>query len=149
MKLPRFGIKALLIVSTAIALWLSTFAGYRGAEDVRASIMLAVTIAAGAAAFYSDGAKRAFWGGVFAALLVMGTRATFTGLTPRMQWVTQVAMDWSAYLSSNPSQRKHYMEHVMATVGYSTRLVVAALIGLVCTFVYRQSQDSKDANSAD
>jgi hypothetical protein len=139
MKLPRFSLKTLLIVATALALWFSTFASYRGAEDVRGFVMLAVAVAAGAAACCSKGGRRAFWGGLCASLLIMGSRSQFVSFAPRLTWLFQITMDLSGYLSSDPMQRKHLMESIQA-MHFGVWLVIAMMIGLLCAYIHRQSR---------
>jgi len=70
--MPSFGIKALLFAFSLVALWLSTFSGYAAGGDVRASVLLMVFVAAGYAAVYSGGKRRAFWAGFFVVMLVCG-----------------------------------------------------------------------------
>jgi len=61
--MPRFGIKSLLLVIGVAALWLSTLAGYTGAEDVQAFILLAILVLSGIAAMSHTGRRGAFWAG--------------------------------------------------------------------------------------
>jgi hypothetical protein len=59
--MPRFGVKAVLVVLSAAALWLSSFTNYIGSDDVRRAILLFVTCASVAMAFSTSGQRRAFW----------------------------------------------------------------------------------------
>src|SRR5690349_9386926 len=64
-RMFRFSILSLFLLTTAVALWISTIAGYESAHDVRAFVMLSVCVAAGVAAAKYDGRRRAFWLGFF------------------------------------------------------------------------------------
>jgi hypothetical protein len=70
--MPRFGTKSLLIVVGVVALWLSTFAGYRAGHDVQASILLTIFIGSAVAALCYSGKRRAFWGSFFGVMLLCG-----------------------------------------------------------------------------
>ena len=59
---PRFGTKSLLLVVTLVALWLSTFAGFGAAADVRASILLLIFVGSAVAALCNRGKSPAFSG---------------------------------------------------------------------------------------
>jgi hypothetical protein len=141
MKLPRFGMKTLLIIATAIALWLSTFSAYTGHEDVRGFVMLSVAIGSGATAVYSGGAKRAFWGGFFAAIATMGARGTFLSFSPRFAWATQLAYNLAELL---PGQANQNLRNLQATFAYLCSLLMAALIGLLCTYIYHQCRTTSE-----
>jgi hypothetical protein len=70
--MPRFGTKSLLIVVGVVALWLSTFAGYRAGHDVQASILLTIFVGSAVAAVCYSGKRRAFWGSFFGVMLLCG-----------------------------------------------------------------------------
>jgi hypothetical protein len=70
--MPHFGTKSLLIGFVVAALWLSTFSGYRAAQDVRHSILLLILVASGFMAIYSRGRRRAFWAGYFVVMFCCG-----------------------------------------------------------------------------
>src|SRR4051812_12765029 len=71
MQIPRFGMKSLLILFAAVALWLSTFVQYTGAHDFRYAMKLAVAIVSAAASASSVGAGRYYWGGFAATMLAL------------------------------------------------------------------------------
>jgi hypothetical protein len=90
--MPRFGIKALLVAFTVVAVWLSTFSNYRMAEDVRRSILLMILLASGSAVLWGRGRARAFWIGFFAAMLLCGG----TDLQrPLHRYVPDFAWQWN------------------------------------------------------
>jgi hypothetical protein len=90
----RFGTKTLLFVFVLVALWCSTFSGYRSGSDVRASVLLIILLAAGFLAVYGHGRQRAFWAGFFVVMLLMGGNL-FQGpaskYTPNFFWRTQAS----------------------------------------------------------
>jgi hypothetical protein len=86
----RFSTKALLFAFVLVAAWFSTFAGYRGSMDVRASVLLVVLLTAGFAALYSRGKERAFVTGFFVVLLVNGGnlfQAPLSKYLPNFSWL--------------------------------------------------------------
>src|SRR5262245_5779188 len=136
--MPRFRLATILIGFAAVALWLSTFAAYMGAEDVRMFIMLATVVASAANAIYASGSRRAFWGGFFAAMLAMGSRTAFVNYSPRLTWLSQVSLSLSQYVSRNPINRKQGMEAIQTTLYFLLWLIMATLLGLLCVYVYRR-----------
>jgi hypothetical protein len=141
--MPRFNLASLLIVIAVVALWLSTFTAYTGADDVRAFIMLAIVFASGAAAVYSTGAKRAFWGGFFAGTLAMGSRTTFFAYSPRLTWLNRVSADVARrFPDGGIPQWKHNSESIQASLYLLTWLVMATILGLICLWVYWQFHKS-------
>src|SRR4051812_39367293 len=101
--IPRFSLATLLVATTALAVWFSTFYRYTGSDDVRAIFMLAIIIAPGAAAVYSEGAKRAFWGGFFATMFGLGSRL-FLGGAPRFNWAMNKPGGWGAFFTDDRTQ---------------------------------------------
>ena len=140
--MPRFRIKSLLILSAAIAVWFSTFARYTGADDVQHFMILAITIGSGAAAVSAVGAKRAFWGGFCATMWAVNSRTLFSA-TPRFSWLTQASIYLSRYISQGPASGKANMDSIQITLAVCLWLVMAALIGMLCTYIYKQNQPSK------
>jgi hypothetical protein len=98
--MPRFGIKTLLVALTVAALWLSTFANYSMAEDVRRSILLLIFVAAGMAALWGRGRNRAFWVGFFVAMLLC---AGSEWQRPLSRYVPQFSWQWNANIYSPPT----------------------------------------------
>src|SRR4051794_8349308 len=83
-RMIRFSIATMLIAATMVGLWFSTFYHYAGSDDVRALFWLFIVIVPGAAAAYSQGAIRAFWGGFFAAEFALASK--FLNGAPRFFW---------------------------------------------------------------
>ena len=102
-QLPRFGTRSLLLAFAVAALWLSTFAGYAAAQDVRRSIMLVVFLISGFAALYSRGQQRAFWSGFFAVMLLcagLDLQQPLHRYVPDFVW--QNSIETSAQLAPPP-----------------------------------------------
>jgi hypothetical protein len=88
----RFGTKTLLFMFILVALWCSTFSGYRSGSDVRASVLLIILLSAGFLAVYGRGRQRAFWAGFFVVMLLMGGnlfQGPVSKYTPNFFWRTQ------------------------------------------------------------
>jgi hypothetical protein len=137
--MPRIQLATLVIVFTANALWLSTFASYAGADDVRAFIMLAIVVASGAEAFYSTDANRAFWSGFFATLVLMTLRSIAGGngfRWPRLTWIAPLSVGLAGQFPVNPLQIQRLIEYLQASLFLLTWLIVATLIGLICVYIY-------------
>jgi hypothetical protein len=101
----RFSVKSLLFAFVLVAAWFSTFAGYRGSMDVRASVMLVVLLTAGFAALYSCGKDRAFLAGVFVVVLLNGGNLFQTPLTkyvPNFYWLSTPSPAYPVFASPPP-----------------------------------------------
>jgi hypothetical protein len=93
--MPRFGMKALLLIAAIVAVWLSTLSGYTGAEDVRNIIRLLVFISAGSVALFGHGRRRAFAVGFFAVMFCLGT--------PIIKFAPQFSWLWTPAMYVNPT----------------------------------------------
>ena len=140
--MPRFGLKSLLIVFALVAVWCSTLRDFAGAQDVRAFVMIAIFVASGVAAYAYEGRWRAFWMGVFGTQFVMGSRQFFTLFGARFDWALRLIRDW-ANDPMQPRARGTYILGVHMTLIYGATLIVAALIGLLCVYVYDQAKRNK------
>jgi hypothetical protein len=81
--------KSMLVAFAVMALWMSTFSGCAGASEVRKTILLGTFMAAGFAALYNRGRRRAFWAGFVAVMLVCGGLSVQRPLdryTPDFNW---------------------------------------------------------------
>jgi hypothetical protein len=134
---PRFRLISLLIAFLAMAMWLSTFAAYPGADDIRSFMMLSIIVAAGANAAYSHGPPRAFWGGFTAASLMMGSRI-LANVSPRFTWLSQVSLSLARYTTQGGSLAKRNMESIQATLFLASWLLMATICGLMCVYIYRR-----------
>lgn len=124
--MPRFGMKSLLIAFALIALWLSTFAGYTGADDVRAFIMLAILVTSGIAAMTHTGRRRAFWAGFFGTTLAIDTKMFFLAFDATFRWMRQFSIDWGQRLA-NPdwADSGHLAKSINATIFLVLTLALA------------------------
>jgi hypothetical protein len=138
MQMPRFGMKSLLILFAAVALWLSTFAQYKAADDVRYVVRLAVAIISAAAATSNVGARRWYWGGFSTTMFALCWRASlgptrdFTlGFWPSIQ-LTEFATKGSTIGSGSA-------QGIQSTLVFIFWLAVSTVIGLLCSYVYSQT----------
>ena len=134
--MPSFSLTSLLIVFTAVVLWFSTFAGYPGADDVRALILLSILITSGVAAFSFSARRRAFWIGFFGTMLMTVTRGTFNALGARFQWAMQVSRDLGQLLPVEQINQGRAVMAVHATIIWGLMIAVAIVIGILCVKVY-------------
>jgi hypothetical protein len=141
-RLPRFRLKSLLIIMAVTGLWFSTFARYVGSEDVQQLVILVITILPGAAAFSATGSPRWFWGGFCAAMVALGSKTLFN-VGPRFSWLFPVSNSLSRYISKGPASGKANAEFIQVTLALLLWTATATLIGLLCAYVYKQSQSEK------
>jgi hypothetical protein len=132
--IPRFSIATMLIVSAVVAVWFSTFYSYTGSDDVRAICWLAIVIAPGAAAAYSEGARRAFWGGFFTTEFVLANRSLLNG-APRFYWAINKPNGWGVVFTEDRMQWSRIQNFVQATFTLVGWLVIGAVFGLMCVYV--------------
>jgi hypothetical protein len=151
--MPRFGTKMLLIAVAVVAIWLSTFAGYKGASDIRAAIMFVVTFAAGFAAVYNRGSRRAFWAGFVSALLVLAAFPHNGRFVPGLGWGIDIARQWATSVPVGPlapdvrtdtpgmlyGRQGQLYEAIFATLWAMSVLSLATVVGVVGVMIYRQS----------
>lgn len=143
--MPRFGIKSLLIVMAMAALWLSTFAGYTGGDDLRAVIMLAILVTSGIAAMSHTGRRRAFWAGFFGTTLALDTKLFFTAFTATFSWMRQFSMDWGMRLANPDWQdRGQFAKSINATIFLALSLAMATVIGLLSVYVYDRCRETEE-----
>lgn len=145
--MPRFRIVTLLIVLAVVALWLSTFAAYTAADDVRKFIILTIVICSGAIAVYSTAERRAFWGGFFVTLFAMGAGGNFLAHKPRLTWLTSPSRSLAQYISDdpNPIEWKQNIESVTTTLFLLLWIFLAAMIGLLCVYIYKQTHRADES----
>jgi hypothetical protein len=145
--MSRFGLKTLFLIITYVALWASTFTNYSGVEDVRAFVMTSVFVGSGVAAYSYSGKSRAFWLGFFGTLLVFGSRRFFDTYSARFTWARSFAMQMSEFWSEFPQSRGEPLMGVHFTLIYGTTLIAAALIGLLCMYIYEHAQNTEDKSN--
>ena len=130
----------MLIVFSVVGLWLSTLAGYRGADDVRAFIMLAFLITSGVAALSHTARRRAFWLGFFGTMLALAMKGFLTNYGANFQWSQRLSSDWAQRLNGNPVGRGQLVMSINMTIIFTVTLVAAVLIGLLCVYVHDQAR---------
>lgn len=140
MVLPRFRIRFLLIVTAVVALWLSTFTGYTGSNDVQAFIWAAIVIMSGVAAVSCTARRRAFWAGFCSTMLLTTTRTVFTLFGARLSWTQNLSRGLAEKWQGDIGGRGQVVLNINATLILVTIVVAAILIGILCIFVYDQSK---------
>jgi hypothetical protein len=123
MQIPRFGVKFLLIAIAVVSLWLSTFAFYNGANEVRATIILFGLLAAGLAAAYIRGERQAFW----------------TISVPTFEWLTAVIVPEPAQ-GGIPLAQQNLIFAGRMSVTLLLQLVFAVAAGLMAVSIHRWSR---------
>jgi hypothetical protein len=141
--MPRFGIKRLMVILAAFALWLATFRVPEGANrgvgtEIRVGILLAVLISAGFATLYFRGKRQAFWAGFSVSLLLLYGQF-YSECIPNL---LKVAHSWSYELRAF-----HASDRMAELLGYSLwaglLLSFSAVVGLIVAAIYDQSQSRK------
>jgi hypothetical protein len=141
--MPRYRFKTLLIGMAVVAIWLATFSGFTGAEDVRAFIVVAILVTSGVAALSSVGRQRAFWGGFVATYFILTARVLST-LAPNFRWILTFTREWGMGYSNSTLERSPFISAANATIAVLLILVASALLGLMSVYVYDQCQESQD-----
>ena len=129
----RFSMRSLLMFIAAVALWLSTIAGYESANDVRALLMLSVLVASGVAVTRYDGRRRAFWVGFFLTVLT-------TGLDSKSPF----GLPWAERLLNEYGMRQNlpngYLNHtyffLISTIHNAVLLLIATVMGFLGVLVF-------------
>jgi hypothetical protein len=147
MKLPRFRIKSLLIVTAVVALWLSTLTGYTGSNDIQAFVWAAIVIMAGVAAMSYTARRRAFWTGFFGTLLLSSMRTVFSVYGANLNWTQKLSTQLTTNWQGDASGRGRMVLNINATLILLVLLVAATVIGFLCVFVYDQSKKTENRES--
>jgi hypothetical protein len=158
--MPRFGTKTLLAAFAVVALWMSTFAGYASARDVRASILLLIFVASGLAAVFGRHTRRPFWCGFFAVMLMCGgndMRTPLNHYVPNFNWPMTVQYPSPVPPGAGSGQRgvivtrqlpwqlpatlsqESQAEAFSATIAAAWTISLAVLAGLIGAYIYRQN----------
>jgi hypothetical protein len=155
----RFGTKTLLIVVGVVSLWLSTFTGYRAASEVRASILFVGTFAAGFAAIYSRGSRRAFWSGFVGTLLALWVDPSpNVRFVPSFRWYDGLARQWATTVPIGPlapntatdipgqllGRQGRLYTAIGATCWTLSTLTLATVVGLVGAVICHQLGRARD-----
>jgi hypothetical protein len=141
--MPRFGIKSLLISFAVVALWLSTFADYSAAHDVRSIIFLTALLASAFKAAYCRGRKRAFWTGFFMFFLVCAIQPKWF-VVPNFNWLDPPASRWAQAFTGNlsPNERigreKELLSAIRATIWIAIIVPLSTLFGFITARMYDQ-----------
>jgi hypothetical protein len=148
--MPRIGIKLLLFLFALAALWLSTFAGYPGANDVRKGVLLIVFMSAGYCAVLFRGRRRAFWAGFFIVMLLHAPNlgASFDS-SAHWHWfgyvanfdVDELTNKLIVYFADRTSTHfGPYYSAIAAPLDAAWLLTLAAIIGAVGAYIYERSR---------
>lgn len=135
-KMPRFGTKSLLVVITVFGLWLSTFAGYVGAQDIRAIILQLVFVAAGAAAIFYRGRSQAYWIGFFTSMVItsLGYPRDFA---PKFNWTFEL---WRAYSGHLPTGTDtHQFNNARDLIAALYMFLISSVSGCITLFIFDRS----------
>jgi hypothetical protein len=140
--MARFGIKLLLVAVAVVALWLSTFSGFVGGDDVRRSILLVLYLAALLNAIYSRGRERAFWIGFFAVMPVVFVPSGSLGgfFVPQFGWVPYLTEPYGAGPSGSPSYTYQAIEDTTRALWF---LALSTTVGYIGAGIYDRTQTAK------
>jgi hypothetical protein len=151
----RYSDKWLLVVFAAVALWLSTLAGYKGGGDVRASILFVFIFAAAFQAIYYRGRRQAFWIGFTVALLLLMLRqGEQWPFVPSFIQSRGIALYWAAQVPKEPlppnmrpggpdglyGRQAQVYAALFATIRATFALALSVLVGLIGVYVYNHSR---------
>jgi len=136
----RFSTKTLLIVSVVVAFWLSTFAGYPGANDVHSSIMLVVATSAATAVIYGRGRTQAFAIAFLAILFLSGDYLRTYDL--EFRGVSDITHGWADALATNENHRHWLNLSFLYAIICAWTLTLATIAGFAATLVYEYCNQS-------
>jgi hypothetical protein len=143
MPIPRFGIKSLLIGFVVVAFWLSTFADYSAAHDVRSIMILAALLASAFKAAYCAGKSRAFWAGFFVFFLVCAIQPKWF-VVPNFNWLDPPLSRWARAFTSNIARAEkirrenELLSAIRATIWIAIIVPLSTLFGIIATRIYDQ-----------
>ncbi|QEG33319.1 hypothetical protein [Bythopirellula goksoeyrii] len=137
MKLPQFGIKALLAITTLVALWCSTLTAYTGSDDIQVFIWTAIIVMSGAAAGSYSGRRRAYWAGFCGAMLLMSMKNVFV-YGAALRWTSTAARALTIFLREDASYQEPIIGNVDSTLMLIIFIAASAVIGWLSVFVYDQ-----------
>ena len=144
--MARFGTKLLLVAVAVFALWLSTFSGFVGADDVRRSILLVLYLSALLAAIYSRGRERAFWIGFFAMMPVIIFIPNGGFFVPQFGWVIQLTEPYGIGPSGSPltpSSPSYTYSAIEDTARALWLLALSATLGYIGAGIYDRTRTEK------
>jgi hypothetical protein len=140
--MPRFGIRSLLVVIAVLGLWLSTFAGYVGAQDIRAIILQFLFIAIGAAAIFYRGRAQAFWIGFFTSMLITSL-AYPRDFAPKFNWINDIWKIYSGHLpGSGGSAELPQFFNARDMIMTVYMLLISSVSGCITVFVFDRSRSN-------
>lgn len=139
--MPRFGLRALLIVSALAAFWLATFripVPYfeDTGHEIRKAFLLAILIASGAAAVCFTGRRRAFWAGFFVTMLILGVNQNFLGqYRPQVQWI-------AGRLTRSFGLEGNLYAFVYGNMWPALILIHSAIVGFASAYIFEISRQN-------
>jgi hypothetical protein len=132
--MPRFGTKALLMIVTVIALWMSTVADYTGAYEIRKAILFIIFLSSASGAVFGLGRMRAFSAGFFVAMLILACRPLGEAIdrySPDANWTDSVVR------STVP---------VRLLISDISVLTLATIVGFISAYIYDRSRMAERMN---
>jgi hypothetical protein len=136
----RFSTKALLVAFFIVALWLSTFAGYPGANDVHSSIMLVIATSAATAIIYGRGKTQAFAIAFLAILFLAGDYLRTYDIDFR--GVSDITHTWADSRATNENHRHWLNLSFLYAIICGWSLILATIAGFAATLVYEYCKSS-------
>jgi hypothetical protein len=140
---PRFGIRALLILFGVVALWLASYqipawTSPGPGRDVRAILFFAIWFASGVAAIYYRGKRQAFWGGFFVSMFLLKGK-----VSPFAPDLASIGADWRVGMVRN--YRLSNTAQLMFEDAVSAGLLLCAsvLCGVLTASIYVRSRAQK------
>jgi hypothetical protein len=149
----RFGTKSLLMLIAVVALWLSTFSNFPGAEDVRNSILLLILIGCALMAYCTEARRRVFWLSFFAVIFVFSGIISIRFL-PAFDWIRRQTETTTPSLpfeetadglfgaTSQQSSVSYEGDPAHDTVRAGGMLILATVAGFIGVYIYGQSRKS-------
>jgi hypothetical protein len=144
--MPRFRIRSLLLLTTAVCLWLATFSGEADpslqgpGSHFRRVLLATVLIASAVAAVSSSGHRRAFWS-AFAAMMLLIMTVILGGYS--RPDVGAIARSWIENLQGIGLSR-WLQTLVYCAFRDGLVLVCATFAGIVSAFVYDQIRKTNE-----
>ncbi len=143
----RFRLRTLLLLVTAVCLWLATFSGEADTalqgpgSQVRRLLLAIVLIASAVAGVSNHGHRRAFWSAFAAMMLIIMTELISGYIRPDVGAITR---SWIASLQQRISLTGWMQTLIHCAIRDGLILAFATLAGIVASIVYDQSRKSAD-----
>ena len=139
MRIPRYGIKTVLIAFTVVALWLFTLRDFVAANEIRTAVLFIVALTAGIAAVCHRGQQRAFWAGFFVAMILVGG-PVWPPNRPLIPNVNIAARGWTEALFQTTRISFITFNAVFYSMKAILLLAISTVAGYAAARVYDQSR---------